>query len=54
MTKCELCNKKADLIKEKKYYCATHYIELFMNHIHKKPKLKNKIAGRLCHNRHIG
>jgi len=52
----ENCNKISAFNKPKNKkisYCGIHYIELFMPRLNKLPRIKNKIAGRLCHNRHI-
>lgn len=53
MVKCDIkdCKRKADLIREEQYYCATCYMELFMKAISKTRKLKRRIEGRLCQNK---
>jgi hypothetical protein len=51
MIKCNIenCTKKADLIKEEFYYCASCYMALFMQGISTE-KLKRRIEGQLRHN----
>ena len=54
--KCDIkdCKRKADLIREEKYYCATCYMELFMKAISNKKrtrKLKRRIEGQLRQNK---
>ena len=55
MIKCDVkgCDNRADLIKEKNYYCATCYMRLFLKAISNKKrgkKLKRRIEGQLRHN----
>ena len=51
MIKCntENCTKKADLVKEDLYFCASCYFALFMQGISSE-KLKRRIEGQLRHN----
>lgn len=56
MVKCDIkdCKRKADLIREEQYYCATCYMELFMKAISNKKKtrkLKRRIEGQLRQNK---
>tara|TARA_B100000085_G_scaffold52197_1_gene45545 strand:+ start:910 stop:1176 length:267 start_codon:yes stop_codon:yes gene_type:complete len=53
MVKCCVngCTNKADIIHNNRYFCATHYMEFFMQHAYKNFRLKNKIAGQLRRNK---
>ena len=53
MVKCCIngCTKRADIIHNNRYFCATHYLEFFMPYAYKNLRLKNKITGQLRQNK---